>query len=498
MEQNNPFSDYGTTICGDRFIGRQAEINEIHNRLFGDVGYGSLAVVGLPRMGKTSLLAEAVRQAHLKIEKVRAVVVRMDAGVCQSADDLFQSLIIELWEGIQSKEMSNEAIDSQASRVLNQPDLSFFFVRSFFYQIRKAGIRAVCILDEFDASRYLFEGKQQYFHWLRELCSNPEFKAAFVLIGKRRLQDVARIAGHDKNYWANVLGTMTLRPFTPEEYDIFLERLAIRGVEVSPEVLAEIAAVCSQHPYLLDVYAYHAWNQQWQGRSMGVEWFRTTMQSVLRDYYDQVITILRDTSILGKFIQIVLGPQWNVSPDDVDAMNEYGLIRIESGTRLRSFSQGFEDYVRFIDEGSVEIWPLWRDTERALRNSIETQLQYHYGEEWSAALERKYSPNLGKLIKNCKEKMAKDRERFGSRTPSSLLAYTYPSELFQIMAADWPALGEPLLGADKQGWSRKLNFLAKIRTPLAHNREEAINDGLRLQAEGICREIIDLLKPRLR
>lgn len=86
--------------------------------------------------------------------------------------------------------------------------------------------------------------------------------------------------------------------------------------------------------------------------------------------------------------------------------------------------------------------------------------------------------------------MASEKARFGSRASPSLLAYTYPMDLYRIMATDWSSLGNPLLGPDRQGWSGKFALLSKVRTPLAHNRDEAVEDGERLQAEGICREIL--------
>jgi len=492
MEQSNPFSDFGTTIRGDRFIGREEEISQIHNRLFGDVGYGSMALVGLPRIGKTSLLAEAVRRADSRLKRIRAVVVRINIGTCQSVDELFRSMIVELLESIREEGWSNELIESGVARALDKTEMAFPLVREVFRQIRQAGIRAVCILDEFDSGRYLFLGKPQCFHWFRELCSNPDFKAAVVLISKRRLQDVASMAGHDSNYWANVLTSMTLCPFTADEREDFFNRIEDLGVSTASETSAEIAAVCGEHPFLLDAYAYHAWEGMTQGHTLGLDWLRVTMRGVLRDYYQQVVTILRDASILDKFVQVFIGPQWNVGPDDVDAMVDYGLISFEYETRLRTFSEGFEDYVRFV-EGSVEMWPLWRDTERVLRDSIETLLQKRFDEGWPEEL-MSARPKLRGLIEECQGMMEKEQARFGARAASSLLAYTYPMDLFRIMAADWPALGEPLLGSDKQGWSIKFGVLAKVRTPLAHNREGAVKEGVRLQAEGICREILERKK----
>jgi hypothetical protein len=224
-----------------------------------------------------------------------------------------------------------------------------------------------------------------------------------------------------------------------------------------------------------------------QGKPLEPAWFLESMQGVVREYFDQASTILRDGSMMAKVIQVLAGPQWNVGPDDVKALIDYGVL-VQDGERLAPFSEGFGEYTRFV-EHSVEIWPLWRDTERALRDALETLLTSTFGEPWPSALKRA-RPNLARLIEELEDKLRKEQVRFGQRAVSGLLAYTYPLELYQLMAADWPQLGEPLLGRDKQGWGVKFTLLSKVRTPLAHNRDEAVDPSERIQAEGICREIL--------
>ena len=62
-------------------------------------------------------------------------------------------------------------------------------------------------------------------------------------------------------------------------------------------------------------------------------------------------------------------------------------------------------------------------------------------------------------------------EASSAALPPSLLAYTYPMDLYALMASDWPHFGEPLLGRNRQDWATNFKVLAKVRTPLAHNRE---------------------------
>ena len=192
--------------------------------------------------------------------------------------------------------------------------------------------------------------------------------------------------------------------------------------------------------------------------------------------------------MLSKAVQVIVGPQWDVTAEDAEALCELGvLLRDEEGV-LRGFSQTFEDHLR-VEERDVDIWPLWRDTERVLRDVLQRHLEQAFGADWPETL-GKGGSRRGKLIASCRKKRDRDRKRFGARAESSLLAYTYPVELYQLMSADWARLGEPLLGRDKQGWAVKFDVLAKVRTPLAHNR--AVSDGEREQARGICQEILGL------
>ena len=56
---------------------------------------------------------------------------------------------------------------------LSHRDMDFSVVRAVFKSLRRADVRPVCVLDEFDAGRRLFRETPQCFHWLRELCSTP-------------------------------------------------------------------------------------------------------------------------------------------------------------------------------------------------------------------------------------------------------------------------------------------------------------------------------------
>ena len=486
MARPNPYADFGGTVTETRFIGREAELRTIASRVFGAGGYGSIAVIGLPRVGKSSLVSEAIRRADARSGALRTVVVRANVGEFASIGELFRRLIEDLAEGIESQSLGNHEIDRRMNQALALEVLDFGAVRSVFRSLRRAEVRPVCVLDEFDAGRRLFKETPQCFHWLRELCSTPAFKAALVIIAKRRLQEVARLAGHESDYWANVLMTLALKPFLDNEVTRFFAALETRGVALRATDREEVLALCGGNPYLLDGFAFHAWERADQGDRIDSEWIRAIGGELVRDYLPQVSTILQDGPMLSKAVQVVVGPQWDVTTDDLAALHELGVLREEQG-ELRGFSRTFEDHLRLVAR-DIDIWPLWRDTERALRDVLEHHLGLVYGPDWPDRLV-KSRPKLGSRIEDWRKNRERERSLFGRA--SSLLAYTYPMDLYALMASDWPHLGEPLLGRNKQDWATNFKVLAKVRTPLAHNREEAVTEADRLQAEGICRAILE-------
>ena len=470
-----------------RFIGREAELNTIASRVFGVGGYGSVAVIGLPRVGKSSLVSEAIRRADARSSELRMVMVRANVGEFATVGELFRRLLEDVAEGIDDQGLGNDEITRRTTKALGQQVIDFSAVRSVFRSLRRARIRPVCVLDEFDAGRRLFSETPQCFHWLRELCSNPEYKAALVIVAKRRLQEVAQLAGHESDYWANVLMTLPLKPFLDDEVERFFAALEREGVALGAAERREVLALCGGNPYLLDGIAFHAWERVKQGERIDSEWIRNIGGDLVRDYLPQVSTILQDGPMLSKAVQVLVGPQWDVTTEDIAALCELGVLH-EKGGELRGFSRTFEDHLRLL-ERDIDIWPLWRETERALREVLERRLEQVYGSHWPDRLVRS-RPKFRSKIEKWQRDRDKERRTFG-RASASLLAYTYPADLFQLMAVDWRSLAEPLLGRDKRRWETNFEVLAKVRNPLAHNREEAVTEADRLQAEWVCRSILE-------
>ena len=124
-----------------------------------------------------------------------------------------------------------------------------------------------------------------------------------------------------------------------------------------------------------------------------------------------------------------------------------------------------------------------------------------YGEQWVEELERRYPKQFRKenpktggpgVFESCRKSQQKDERVFGNRASQNLIDYTYPRDLFDIISAEWNTF-ENTFGKTKQYWDERAQFLSKVRTPLAHNRDAVLQEYERQIAEGYCNEILNAL-----
>lgn len=141
--------------------------------------------------------------------------------------------------------------------------------------------------------------------------------------------------------------------------------------------------------------------------------------------------------------------------------------------------------------------PIVNTKDRALQdklswpNVIRANLIDQDGESWISELEKR-RPNLKPIFQRCREAQQKEEKAFGSRASHNLLDFTYPQDLFDILFAEWNVFGS-IFKKDKNYWSQRSQLLAKVRNPLAHNRDQSLYEHDLQIAEGYCKEILAVL-----
>jgi len=489
----NPFSDYGTIVYGERFINRRNDIRIVENRVIRPLEPGNLAIIGDYRVGKSSLVYHSVIARRNELLTRRRIPIWINLATFDQASLFFRSLVTSSYDEIDGLGWLTDAIKTAAERAL-QDEVSwsegYGRIQRYFEKVRQAGIRILFILDEFDHARHLFKRDMSGFQGLRELSYRPEWRVTFVTTSRRSIQSIelqtraiSTLEGIFQNHYIGM--------FDVEALEEYFARLSSVGVNVTPQMREEILFYCGGHPYLLEMLGYEIVETFRETNTVDVSEAIKRIEQSFIHHYEHMLDVLRENESLRKILQILFGPVVDARPTDAEELQRYGLIKSVEGGNYMAFSGHFHTYLNMIGR-QVDLWPLWREAEVALRQLVTKRMVEQYGEEWSDKLS-KAKPNLKPILERCREAQQKEEKSFGSRASKNLIDFTYPRDLFDIIFAEW-AIFKDVFGKDKTYWDQRAQLLSKIRNPLAHNRDQSLYGYERQIAEGYCKEILAILE----
>jgi len=489
----NPFSDYGNIVYGERFINRSDSIRAVENRVIRHKEPGNLAIIGDYRIGKSSLVYHSIMERKSDLLKEKRIPVWINLATFDQASIFFRSLVTSSYDELDSLGLLSDGIKSAAERAL-QDEISwsegYRRIQRYFEKVRQAGLRTLFILDEFDHARYLFKGDISGFQGLRELSYRPEWRVTFITTSRRSIQSIelqsASISTLDGIFLKHYL-----RMFEETALEDFFERLSSVGIAVNQQIKERFLFYCGGHPYLLEMLGYEVVELFWEKGIVDVDYAVKGIEQSIVDHYEHMLGVLSEDKSLNKLLQILFGPVIDAKPTDAEELQRYGLIQLNDKGNYTAFSEHFRTYLKMI-ERQVDLWPLWRETEIALRRIISEKMIEHYNEQWVDKL-CKTKPRLKTIFERCQEAQQKEEKSFGSRASRNLIDFTYPKDLFDIIFAEWSIFGD-IFGKDKNYWEQRAQILSKIRNPLAHHRDQVLDDYERQIAEGYCKEILTILE----
>jgi hypothetical protein len=487
----NPFADFGRPVSGERFVGRREILRALDSRVIQPPNPGNLALVGEPRVGKSSIAHHAIRCQRDKLARLKKVALWLNVGLFPRGWDLFRALVEQTMSELSSRNWLEDSIEKSANKCRAFEDLdgeSQSWLLEFFCKVRTAGFRVVAVLDEFDGASSLWSKDRPGFQLLRELSYDPASSLSFVTTSRREVKDIETQTGVISNF-AGTFKKCYVRPFDDDDFSVYVEKLSGSGVTLTPQEVVRWKSITGAHPLFLDIAAYELIESQAIAEDERLRILEETVPLQFVDTYIQHLQLLKDDGTLPKLMQILFGPVIDVNAIDVDRLVRYGVIKkTESG--YEAYSDHFQGFLR-CTATEVDPWPLWRDTERGLREVVAIHLCEEYGQDWTGPFV-KARPKYAGLIQQWDENRRKERMRYGELASEELLDYTYPAELFEIMKTDWTWFGK-VLGGQPNDWSRVFQILAKVRTPLAHNRTSPAYEGIIDEATGICKQILSKL-----
>ena len=487
----NVYADYGRPVSGARFVGRHEIMRAIQSRVLLPQNPGNLALIGEPRVGKSTIAHHAIRCRRDALADERKLAMWLNVGLFVSGWDLFASLVSRVHAEVVSHGWSTPGLEAEQGRCRAFTELngeSQTCVMEYFYKIRNAGVSVIVVLDEFDGASSLWSSDRPGFQLLRELSYDPASSVCLVTTSRRELKDIETRAGVISNL-AGTFKKCYVRPFDEEESAEYFARLAENGCELSSTLKTQMLALTGAHPLFLDIAACELVDRVPISESDAARVLRDAVSLQFIDTYLQHVQLLREDGSLARLMQILFGPVMDEVTLDVDRFVRYGVIKA-GASGYRAYSDHFQGFLRCVAR-DVEPWPLWRDTERGLRELVAFYLCEHHGADWRASFVES-RPKYRPVVEQWVERRDNERARYGELASEELLDYSYPAELFAVMMSDWTWFGS-VFGGQPGDWVRPFQVLGKVRTPLAHNRTTPAYEGILDEAKGICKQVVSKL-----
>ena len=338
-----PFSFVGKSSLGTDFVGRDSQSKLITERTL----EGSMTcIVGLPRMGKTSLINhlffESGRPEWWAQHHLLPLYVSIDT--CATADEFWGSVASQLYQAVDDwVEQQQIPVENKDLRKFYEElqkadhpaaDGAFIFnkMTNSLTSLKNLQLQVIFILDELDSlGRYHYG--YDHFRKIRALANY----GPLITCSRRQPQAIEKKA-FDTDYFSNMSEKVFIGTFTPDEVTTYWQHFRPAFSQLSGPEFREyrklVARYAGNHPHLMNLMNYHALHSgnltEWQ-RAMGTsqryrqEWqFRASLVEAFREQ----MRYIEEQKLNKTAIAAVLGGERKEDfADQITTLKQYTFIR---------------------------------------------------------------------------------------------------------------------------------------------------------------------------
>jgi hypothetical protein len=372
----NPFI-YSRAVMPNEFFGREAEIRRLVSRL---ATGQSTAIIGLPHVGKTSLINYVTDTDVIKTRFGK-----------EFDNDVFRVLDAQMLRSIKSQaEFWEYALSPIADRLdkansqkplyakfllMRENNFGTYLLEEFFTNIKEQGIRLVLFLDEFDdLLSHPVLNSAEFYGSLRSLASRS--LGLILVLGSRRDVEqlnllTQQINPHGSPYF-NVFTQITLKTMKDDAFEMITKQA---GNRFDNDDIQFVKAISGNHPLLIQAASAKLWEADDQGlkgseryKRAGRELYIEAKQNfsdtwrVWSSEMKRVITIVALTQIPR-----LLGKHAFALEDDLKTLSDYSS-ELESLKDLGVLTQSGNNWS--ITQGAF-LWWLTDELKRNVRDETD-------------------------------------------------------------------------------------------------------------------------------
>ncbi len=466
----NPFIGYGTKATPERFVGRQGEIRKIVETLGSQC---SISVTGLNRVGKTSLVSQAL--ASWSPESSRVLILSLSVSTEGDLLSFYHMLKVELGTRVSECDLP-VAPKIAAEFEASSPDIqsAALGLRKIFKEFKSRGVWTCLVLDEFDKVS-VFEVRQRelLLKQLRHLLDHrEEFGLQVVLISRRALSSIEN-QSPDVSVLSHVCASVMLKPFEQGDYEKMMLR-AQPTWALSDEDKAKLWSVTGGFPYLIEMILC----QGFEARSVHYGLAQSRGQ-ILDLFENKFLALLKDEGLLETLITASLGQHRRPAAIQFSRLSDYGVFERAEGGGYCAFSAAFQTYLEAYARANPSS-SQWAEVEEEMRKIIRTR---------STVAPPPKDGAVPSLVLVWQERAREENLLFDYEASQSFLDYGFIHELWQEITRDW-ARYQSLFPPDRGHWEVRLGWMAQFRNAIPVSANKMAFEA----AEAASRELVTLLR----
>ena len=514
----NPFASPTEEAVGDYFVGRKSVLAEMHRDVVFPNKICNYHIVGLPRIGKSSLLKAFRRMVLEHHYNLDLIVVNISLDKCDDSKSMWRIIGKELRKELKKKFSSNQKYITFEEELeyesIDDNNVDYEYVCSVAKSMKVAGFYGLILIDEFD--NFSTIATKATVGNFRTLFSSSDYGIRAVVASRRMVERIEREVEGAVNANVSTLAPIfvngcKLKMFNEEDMNDYWASISKRiGFTISESYIQNVQYYVGNHPCLNNLLngCYWAEQKSFEFICNNTSDFNLSEELVnkLHDAFNWAVwRDMEKWQLLRSLILSTWGPDEEVSNEDLSELQRYGVINKDqilsepNGPIRVAISRYFTEWMnlkRYIlpfgdewskAEGNMRILvkcfcgDMYQGDETKMIEKLETK----YIDSFEMGIDPRYTAK-GRFD-SMRNKMTRNINKYPDMS-TSLIDYSDPSDLPEIFfKREWSWFGQ-VFGNTWNDWREKFYTINEVRNIKAHNNAGIPQPRIEL-AKKYCHEV---------
>ena len=514
----NPFASPTEEVEGGDFVGRKSVLAEMHRDVVYPNKICNYHVVGLPRIGKSSLLKafrEKVRQNHYNLD---LIVIFISLDKCKDSEAMWQMIGKELRKELRRKLSSSNKYAAFEEELefegIDENNIDYDYVCSVAKCMKVVGFFGLVLIDEFD--NFSTIASKATVGNFRTLFNSSDYGIRAVIASRRMVERIEREIEGAVNADVSTLAPIfingcKLKMFNEEDMTDYWTTIGKKiGRTISEKYIQEIQYYVGNHPCLLNLlngcyWAEHESKNYISNDSTSLN-LNNELLNKLHDAFDWAVwRDIKRWQLLRSLILSTWGPDENIPNEELSELDRYGVISKDQiltepdGPIRIAISRYFTEWMN-LKRYILPFGDEWSKAEGNMRKIVkcfcddmyqgdEAKMINHLGTKNANSIEVGVEPKYTAKgrFSSMRSKMEKCINKYPDMS-SSLIDYSDPSDLPEIFfRREWPWFVQ-IFGNTWNDWREKFDTIKEVRNIKLHNNSGIPQVRIEL-AKKYCHEV---------